>query len=106
MSANRFDHISKTINDYYDYLIEVIENILKTGQALGDFNPSLDHHTTAIEILAKIEGLIMLSSLYKKMDLLAIKTTLYESLFINLSNQRKVKKRKKKDFNFKPFDLG
>ncbi|MGF7060696.1 TetR/AcrR family transcriptional regulator [Brassicibacter mesophilus] len=104
MSSNRFESVSKTINDYYDYLIGEIERILKTGQAQGELRPSLDYKTTAIEILSRIEGLIVISSVYKKIDLYSIRTTLYENLWTSLCNQTQNKKRK--NLSFKTIDLG
>lgn len=101
MSANRFEYISKTINEYYDYLIAEIEKIIKIGQARGELNHSLDYKTTAIEILARIEGLIVISSTYKKINLSAIRNILYENLWMSISNQ----KQSKKKLNFKTIDL-
>jgi len=104
MSSNRFESVSKIINDYYDYLIGEIEKILKTGQAREELNPSLDYKTTAIEILSRIEGLIIISSVYKKIDLCSVRTILYENLWTSLSNQTQGKKRK--TLSFKTIDLG
>lgn len=101
MAANRFEYISKTINEYYDYLIEEIEKILKIGQARGELNPSLDLKTTAIEILSRIEGLIVISNVYKKINLSSIRGILYANLWMSISNQKQSKKKR----NYKTIDL-
>lgn len=104
MTSNRFENVAKTINDYFDFLIEEIEKILKTGQERGEIKTSLDYKTTAIEILSRIEGLIVISSIYKKIDLHSIRKTLYENLWTSLSLQKQKKKRK--TMSFKTIDLG
>lgn len=101
MAATRFEYISKTINQYYDYLIEEIEKILKIGQTRGELKPSLDYKTTAIEILSRIEGLIVISSIYKKINLSSIRGILYANLWESISNQNQSKKKS----NYKTIDL-
>ncbi|MCK8058576.1 MULTISPECIES: TetR/AcrR family transcriptional regulator [unclassified Fusibacter] len=85
LSANRFDHIAEEITAYYDSLIAIIINILNRGVNLGEIELALEVEKAAIEILATIEGLITISSLYKKLNIAQIRTTLYDRLWDTIS---------------------
>jgi AcrR family transcriptional regulator len=94
MSSNRYENISIMIDQFYDDIISIIKNIIITGQDKNEIKKNIDIEMTSIEILSRIEGLITLSSIYKKLDLNKIRLVLYENLWSSLQIEE-VKKNKK-----------
>ncbi|MEA3424434.1 MAG: TetR/AcrR family transcriptional regulator [Bacillota bacterium] len=84
MSSNRFENVSILIDRFYDDIVSIIKDIIITGQDKNEVKKNIDVEMTSIDILSRIEGLITLSSIYKKIDLNKIRLVLYENLWSGL----------------------
>lgn len=105
MSANRFDTVSEIIDAYYARLSKRVEHIIEEGQKRGEVKAFLVKEVAAIEIIARIEGLLALASVCKSVDINSIRAQLYETLWSSIEAEQKLPK-KNRLFGYKNIDLG
>lgn len=94
LSHNRFPSLGKRIDDYYDFLKDTIISIVRTGQKNNTIRKDLDEESLSIEIIAWLEGLFMLSTIYSSFNINTIRQNLYDNMWKMISTTTKPKAKK------------
>ncbi len=80
-SLNHFPALQVRINAYYDGLASTLEAIIKNGQKSGEIRSSLDPQNLALELLAWMEGMCMLSGVYTTLSINTLRRKLYDNMW-------------------------
>lgn len=97
--------IKTKIEAYYHMLQTKLISMLSHGQKQGMIKNSINKEIVSIDLIARIDGLITLSSIYSGANLSIHRHSLYESLWNSLKTEHTAPK-KKKLLDYKSIDLG
>lgn len=95
LGRNRFPCLAERIDSYYDLLNSTTMNIVRTGQKNNKIRRDLDEQSLAIEIIAWLEGLFMLSTIYSSFNINTIRQNLYDNMWKMISTETTSKNTKK-----------
>jgi len=101
LGHNRFPSLSERIDNYYNFLNDTIISIVRTGQKNNTIRRDLDEESLAIEIIAWLEGLFMLSTIYSSFNINTIRQNLYDNMWKMISTTAVPPKAKKGFFKGK-----
>lgn len=107
LGKNRFDKISTRIDKYYNTLNNIFIKMIKLGKKNNEIRNDLDTKNLALDLIAWIEGLFALSSVYSSCNIITMRNTLYDNMWktISISESTKNKIFRKKNLS-KTISLG
>jgi len=91
-AANKFPILKKRINDYYTFLHKTLINAMLTGQKNKEVLKEIDAKSTSMELLAQIEGHLVISSLFSNYDTSSIHQSIFNIISNLLTNNEPSKK--------------
>lgn len=91
-AANKFPVLKKRINTYYTYLHKTLKNAIITGQKNKEVRKEIDPKFISIEILAQLEGHLVISSLYSPYDTSSIHQSIFNIIMNLLTSNEPSKK--------------
>lgn len=91
LGHNRFPILKKRIDEYYDTLNNIFINLLKMGKKNKQIRSDLDNKALALELIAWIEGLFVLSTIYSSFDINTMRQDLYNNMWKTISIQNEQK---------------
>ena len=109
-SAQINNELYELVSEYYDALKQRIVAILAHGQNLSQVSPYLNKDLTALEMIARIEGCLIMPTICKHFNQAELSRYLLDQLWGSVSlmdhnslNKKDAKKRK--PFDYKSIDL-
>jgi|GEM_PF-3457684 len=96
--------IKQRIENYYHTLQVKLTTILSNGQKQGLINYTLSKELVSIDLISRIEGMIILSALYSNAHIHLQRHGLYETVWDSLKSEQGPKKKRLLDY--KSIDLG
>ena len=109
-SAQINNELYELVSEYYDALKQRIVAILAHGQNLSQVSPYLNKDLTALEMIARIEGCLMMPTISKHFNQAELSRYLLDQLWgsvslIDQDSQNKKDTKKRKPFDYKSIDL-
>ncbi|WP_168198252.1 TetR/AcrR family transcriptional regulator [Crassaminicella thermophila] len=98
LGRNRFPSLGERIDNYYNFLNDTITNIVRIGQKNNKIRTDLSEESLALEIIAWLEGLFMLSTIYSSFNINSIRQNLYDNMWKMISAEATPKTKTKKSF--------
>ncbi len=86
------EELKFAINDYYSFLKNTILNIIKFGQKNKEIKKDINNESISLQIIAWIDGLFVLSTVYPSFNINSIRQDFYENIWTLLSAEKKPKK--------------
>lgn len=103
-AATESEDNRKRVESYYHKLQNRLILLLSAGQKQGLIKNALNKEIVSIDLIARIEGMINLSTLYSAANINTQRGSLYESVWEGLKSEAMPKKKKLLDY--KSIDLG
>jgi len=91
-TVDNSEKTKKAVNDYYDFLKDIIMDILSTGQMKHELRKDIKKDSISEQIIAWFEGLLTFSSLYSSFNINTAKQDFLDNIWKLLSDQSKPKK--------------
>lgn len=101
------DNLNQKIEVYYQFLQKQINQILVSGQKQGIIKPTLNKEIASFDLLARIEGMLNLTTLSKSSHIVAMRSQLYETVWDSVRNEhyKGHQQKKKKLLDYKSIDI-